>query len=271
MHCYLTSCNRDVTYKHGDVYSCYDHKLDGMMSIEQKVNKQIYELVPHNPDVPTCPVRNCRNPCFCLHNGNWSKQCEEHYIPNILLEDYDIKPIYIDPKTKPNRYCRHEDCFTTATFNDPNNKTPLFCAKHKTTGMVDVRSKKCIYEGCNRQPIYNIPGEKAKFCGKHKTNEMEKVRYKKCAYNSMVASTSTITCTQSPIYNFPGDLPMFCEEHKTTGMINITIKKCQYDNCQRRVSRKPKDTGKYCKFHEIRILQPAEKKDNTNRVSKAPK
>ena len=37
--------------------------------------------------------------------------------------------------------------------------SPRFCSKHKEPGMIDVRNKKCEYDGCKTRPSFNIEGE----------------------------------------------------------------------------------------------------------------
>jgi hypothetical protein len=36
-------------------------------------------------------------------------------------------------------------------------------------GMVDVKSRRCAAEGCNKYPAFNVPGEStARYCGDHR-------------------------------------------------------------------------------------------------------
>ena len=41
----------------------------------------------------------------------------------------------------------------------------IYRPKHKTPDMVDVKSKKCEFEECSKQPCFNVPGGKGRFCG----------------------------------------------------------------------------------------------------------
>jgi len=57
----------------------------------------------------------------------------------------------------------------------------LYCDTHKLDGMVDVKNKKCIHEGCKKQPNYNVEGEtKGLYCFPHKKDGMVDVKNKKC-------------------------------------------------------------------------------------------
>jgi hypothetical protein len=50
--------------------------------------------------------------------------------------------------------------------------------------MINVKSKKCIYNGCNIFPNYNFQGDsKGLYCLTHKKEEMVDVKHKKCKGN----------------------------------------------------------------------------------------
>lgn len=44
--------------------------------------------------------------------------------------------------------CEFINCTTLATFGDSTSKKKKYCAKHKDTGMVNVKDKKCEHKGC---------------------------------------------------------------------------------------------------------------------------
>ena len=44
------------------------------------------------------------------------------------------------------KYCMHENCTISPSYNLPTEKTPIYCKKHIKENMIDVRSKRCIYE-----------------------------------------------------------------------------------------------------------------------------
>ncbi len=47
--------------------------------------------------------------------------------------------------------------------------------------MVVVKSKKCIYENCNKQPLFNLINEKKPiYCSNHKLENMIDVKHKRC-------------------------------------------------------------------------------------------
>ena len=46
--------------------------------------------------------------------------------------------------------CKEKDCKVSPIYNIEGEK-PKYCSIHKKDGMVDVVSKKCIYEGCKNK------------------------------------------------------------------------------------------------------------------------
>lgn len=65
--------------------------------------------------------------------------------------------------------CRGPECKLTPYFGQ-RGSTPAFCAKHKEAGMVNLVSKRCKEESCDRIPSYNVDavGAKAIYCNTHK-------------------------------------------------------------------------------------------------------
>ena len=47
--------------------------------------------------------------------------------------------------------CIEKDCKIQPVFNFEGNVKALYCYAHKLKGMVDVKSKTCIHEGCKKQ------------------------------------------------------------------------------------------------------------------------
>lgn len=48
--------------------------------------------------------------------------------------------------------------------------------------MIDVKTKRCDYNNCNKYALYNIIGEKAKYCFDHKEDNMINVNSSKCIH-----------------------------------------------------------------------------------------
>ena len=65
-------------------------------------------------------------------------------------------------------------------------------------GMIDVKSRRCAAEACNKYPAFNMPGENtARFCGDHRQPGMIDVHNKRCAFEG---------CQKRPTFNYVGTL-----------------------------------------------------------------
>ena len=71
------------------------------------------------------------------------------------------------------RKCEFEDCNREPSFNMRGEKRGKFCKDHKYPEMIDVVSKTCEHTECDSHPIFNMRGEtRGKFCKDHKHPEM---------------------------------------------------------------------------------------------------
>ncbi|AGE53093.1 hypothetical protein PBCVFr5L_163L [Paramecium bursaria Chlorella virus Fr5L] len=108
--------------------------------------------------------------------------------------------------------CNHPECKKYANYNFEGSKA-RWCKAHKTSDMIDVRSKKCP---CGKISNFNVPGEIMGICCKEcKTSEMVNVVSKKCA------------CGKRPKFNIPREtVGICCKECKTEDMIDVVNKMC---------------------------------------------
>jgi hypothetical protein len=90
--------------------------------------------------------------------------------------------------------------------------------------MIDLLHTKCIHDGCNKRPTFNLEGsKKAIYCSEHKNEYMIDVINKTCIYNG---------CKTIPIYNYYGKIKrLYCFEHKLHGMVNVKHKICKTHLC----------------------------------------
>ena len=136
------------------------------------------------------------------------------------------------------------ECNKQPTYNI-EGCIPRYCADHKKDGMINVISKKCIYNNYDKRPIYNVEGEKRPiYCIEHKLINMINVINKRCSHEN---------CKKSPSYNFKDQkLTKYCLDHKLTGMVDVKSKKCEHINCDIGASfnifgKKPK----FCATHKL--------------------
>jgi hypothetical protein len=83
--------------------------------------------------------------------------------------------------------------------------------------MVDIKNKKCEYEGCELIPGFGIKGGNRQFCCKHKKDNMINLAMKQCENN---------TCERSACYGKPGLQRTHCAKHRQPGMIRRPNAKC---------------------------------------------
>jgi len=120
--------------------------------------------------------------------------------------------------------CSFDGCNLYPSFNHIGQISGLYCVKHKEEKMVNVKNKKCIFNGCSTYPLYNYKNETTGiYCLKHKELNMVNVKSKKCAFKD---------CMLYPSFNYGGNTSgIYCSEHKESNMINVENKKCIFENC----------------------------------------
>jgi hypothetical protein len=66
-------------------------------------------------------------------------------------------------------------------YNYYGQSKAIYCAQHKLPNMINIISKRCIYEGCMIIPNYNYDGQtKSLYCAQHKLDNMIDIKNKKC-------------------------------------------------------------------------------------------
>ena len=138
--------------------------------------------------------------------------------------------------------CEHEGCETRASFDFKGGKG-RFCAKHKTTEMVDVVSKRCEQEGCDSRPVFDVKGGKGRFCVTHKTAEMVDVKHKRCEHEG---------CDSRPHFDFEGGKGRFCVKHKTAEMVDVNHTRCEHKGCKslNPIFNVKGGKGRFCVIHK---------------------
>ena len=141
-----------------------------------------------------------------------------------------------------NKHCVFEGCNITPSFNFENEKTAIYCASHKKLGMIYVKNKHCVFEGCNITPSFNFENEKtAIYCASHKKLGMIDVIHIMCAFDN---------CNKRPHYNDDGEKSaLYCVSHKKDGMILIGAKMCKSEWCHTIVKNKYDGYCLHCYIH----------------------
>lgn len=142
-----------------------------------------------------------------------------------------------------NKRCKYEGCKSQPAFNIKGG-TAIMCSKHKTENMINVKHKRCEYEGCNSiNPIFDIKGGKGRYCVKHRLSKMIDVKNKKCNYKD---------CDSQPCFDVKGGKGIYCFKHKKDGMIDVKNLLCEYEGCNIRPNFNiiGSKKGKYCSIHK---------------------
>lgn len=140
--------------------------------------------------------------------------------------------------------CIEDGCKTRANFNNPGEKTGLYCKAHKKAGMVDVKNLKCEIYGCGKRPNFNIKGQrKPTRCFEHKEVGMIDVAHPPCKEDE---------CLVRPSYGIPGKKAEYCVTHKKEGMVNVVDPTCEEVSCIKKPSFniKGEALGRYCAEHK---------------------
>jgi hypothetical protein len=108
--------------------------------------------------------------------------------------------------------------------------------------MIDIKSKRCLNEGCKTRSNYNYEGQsKALYCATHKLDGMVNIKDKRCLHEG---------CKTRSNYNYEGQsTALYCATHKLDGMVNIKDKRCLSEWCNTRPCYKYEGYCMYCYIH----------------------
>ena len=141
------------------------------------------------------------------------------------------------------KLCEFENCRKQASYGECSGK-PLRCSQHKEEYV--LVSTFCEYNGCNKNPTYNVKGEKKRrFCCIHKSDDMINIKDHFCKYND---------CKIRPNFNYDNEsYPIYCNIHKLPEMIDVKHKTCNYENCKIRPNYNYNTHifGIYCSNHKL--------------------
>ena len=136
------------------------------------------------------------------------------------------------------KLCEHNGCEKTASYGLGGKRS--FCASHKQTDMVLIGKKRCEHNTCNKIPNFAFLGEKPRFCCEHKLENMQYVRKK----------TTCTECSKRAIFGIPGEQTSRCRTHKTPDMISFDSSICAFEGCTKYASFGINTQKKYCHTHK---------------------
>ena len=143
--------------------------------------------------------------------------------------------------------CLFDSCNKRPVFGFISDKSASYCKAHAEKGMIDLVSKKCLFESCNKHPNFGLPSDKsASYCKTHAEEGMVNIKSKKCLFDS---------CNKQPNFGLLSDKSAsYCKAHAEEGMINIKSKKCLFESCDKQPTfGLPSDkSASYCKAHALK-------------------
>eukprot|EP00903_Cladosiphon_okamuranus_P018833 g17322.t1 len=152
---------------------------------------------------------------------------------------------------KPSRRksCEHPSCPKQPAFSF-NGSGVRFCAKHRLSGMVNVRNRRCEGENCTKEPYFGEKGGKARFCATHKPDtSMVDVRHRRCEFES---------CHKQPNYGYEGERACYCSTHKLPTMVDVKHRRCAEAGCRGYSSFAfPGSKEKFCAAHRRDGMVPS--------------
>ena len=103
------------------------------------------------------------------------------------------------------------------------------CAQHAPDGMVDVKKRKCITEGCGKEPSSGVEGTTtAEYYTQHAPDGMVNVRYK---------MGSTDHCGKYALFGVVSTKTVeYCAQHSPDGMVNVKSRTCSTAGCSKQQS-----------------------------------
>ena len=111
------------------------------------------------------------------------------------------------------------------TYNFEGSKPAAYCKQHAENGMVNVRSKRCLHDSCERQSGFNYKGCKTPaYCKQHAEEGMVSVRSQRCLQDS---------CRRGANFNIDNSkIPAYCKQHAAKGMVDICVTRSLIRSCE---------------------------------------
>jgi hypothetical protein len=142
--------------------------------------------------------------------------------------------------------CKFPECTVkNPSYGQPGTKKGEYCKPHAPNGYENVKSKRCIYDGCKMHPSFGKPNTtKPEYCKPHAPKNYINVKDKKCLFKGCdkPATFRKLNTRKSE----------FCKTHAPKNYINFTRKRCIYPGCTitnpafGRIGTKKRE---YCKKH----------------------
>jgi hypothetical protein len=119
-----------------------------------------------------------------------------------------------------NKRCIFEGCDKQPVYGIKDTKDAIYCVTHKSTEHVDLKNKRCIFEGCNTRASYGYLFNTLIHCATHKS-KLEYIAHK------LHPRCSIEPCAELPTFSESNNnYPKRCELHALSTDVNVIEKKC---------------------------------------------
>ncbi|CAM9272957.1 unnamed protein product [Choristocarpus tenellus] len=251
--CHFHGCTRRAVFgfeESNPTVSCPAHKIEGMT----------------NMHAMHCEYPNCKTyPSFAPEGDPKRRFCKKHREPGMVyvnrknceIPDCPRMALWMDGASSKKRLCTvhreegmvcayrsvicaHEGCFKQPCYGDPAEGKPIVCAEHRVAGMEEVRTRKCMAEGCQKVPSWGINGKRT-MCRLHKSEGMT-YAILTCEYPQ---------CTKNPSFAPRGETRRrFCKRHSEPEMVNVYYKYCDTEGCLERAVWS-NSSSRACEAHRV--------------------
>ncbi|CAN0592613.1 unnamed protein product [Laminaria digitata] len=114
------------------------------------------------------------------------------------------------------RRCLHDSCEKLPTFGVIGSKKAVYCKQHAEDGKVDVCNKRCLHDSCMSWPQWSVlPDGSAFVCARHKSD------LRAGPVINFRARCNMVGCQKSSRWGLDGKPPTHCPDHGrlTDGLI----------------------------------------------------
>jgi hypothetical protein len=117
------------------------------------------------------------------------------------------------------RTCSFDGC-SKEPFYNIRGELPKYCVSHKQKEMIMVRTTFCSTKDCNKRALFGYRNKKVESCNQHKKEDMICLINRRCD-----------KCNTSASYGRPGHPKSHCAKHREPGMIRRPNGKCKQPSC----------------------------------------
>jgi hypothetical protein len=129
----------------------------------------------------------------------------------------------------------------------------MYCHDHREPDHVNVRSTKCMSEGCRKQPIFGLEQNRPLSCKEHVIDGYKDVIHQLCLHAD---------CGIRPNYGIEKGKPLYCKKHSDPAEHHDVMKlECLHPNCRKRPSqgtenKKPLYCGPHAPYGYKNVVTP---------------